>query len=35
MGEDAAELQSLRDARKFGFATAKKELDWIDDSRKF
>lgn len=33
--KDEAELQSLRDARAYGFAKAKKELDWIDESHKF
>ena len=32
--QDAAELKSLDDAAAVGFAKAKKELAWIDDSRK-
>lgn len=33
--KDEAELQSLRDAKAVGFAMAKKDLDWIDESHKF
>ncbi len=32
--QDAAELKSLADARAAGFATAKKELGWVDGSKK-
>jgi len=32
--QDEAELKSLRDAREAGFATAKKELSWVDKSKK-
>ena len=32
--QDAAELKSLEDAFAVGFATAKKELSWVDESKK-
>ena len=32
--KDAAELQSLADARKAGFATAKQDLSWVDSRKK-
>jgi len=32
--QDAAELKSLADAAAVGFATAKKELSWVDESKK-
>ena len=32
--QDAAELKSLEDAFAVGFATAKKELGWVDNSKK-